>query len=70
MDPSFDPDRENADLTDMSKPPTGHQPGEGGEAERVKYFGPDHMREELNPTTGGDGLNKGQDRRRGERRKA
>ena len=64
-----DPDRENADLTDMSKPPTGHNPAEGGEAERVKYFGPDHMREELNPTIGGSHLNKGQERRSGRDRR-
>ena len=63
-----DPDRENHDPTDMSKPPTGHHPGEGDEAERNKYFGPDHMREELNPTTGGDRLNKGQERRDTDRR--
>ncbi len=55
--------------TDFGRPPSGHHPDETGEAARVKVQGPDHMREELNPTAaGGPQLNKGQDRREWKRR--
>ncbi len=54
---------------DFSKPPTGHHPGEGAEGARAQRQGPDHMRDELNPTPSGISKeNKGQERRERERR--
>jgi hypothetical protein len=47
------PEEGPADETDMSKPPTGHHPGESAEAEHDKKYGPRHMHEELNPVAGG-----------------
>jgi hypothetical protein len=61
---------EKKDFEDMSKPPTAHHAGEGSEALRAKTTGPKHMRDEKNPTAGGqDQLNQGQERRVGERRR-
>lgn len=61
---------EKKDFEDMSRPPTAHHAGEGDEALRAKTAGPQHMRQEKNPTAGGqDQLNKGQERRVGERRR-
>ncbi len=57
------PPPERSDKTDFSRPPTGHHAGETGEAARSKTQGPDHMRDELNPSTAGDRLNKGQKER-------
>ena len=57
------------DFRDMSRPPTAHHPGEGDDKTRAMAGGPEHMRDELNPTaTGQDQLNKGQERRVAERR--